>query len=194
MPSRLARRLATTCLAIADDLGNGLHDGSADAAHHGSRRTPVHEPFDALGNYAQLPLPETDAPGTAAQWNTAPLTSNLDVVGSPKLTLKVSAPAAQLTQLAGPAGQLVVFVRVQDVAPDGTASDIRALTAPVRVPNVAQPFTVTLPGFVHRFAPGHQIRLVVSGSSLNYRAGLVANPVTITTGSPAQLLTLPVVG
>jgi predicted acyl esterase len=82
---------------------------------------------------------------------------------------------------------------LQDVAPDGTATDIRQLTAPVRVPDVTKPFTVTMPAIVHQFAAGHAIRLVVSGGSVNYRGGQVANPVTIN-GGAAQVLALPVVG
>jgi ABC-2 type transport system ATP-binding protein len=87
---------------------------------------------------------------------------------------------------------LVLFVRLQDVAPDGTATDIRQLTAPVRIPDVTQPFTVTLPAIVHQFAAGHQLRLVVSGGSVNYRGGQVSNPVTIA-GGAGQTLTLPTV-
>lgn len=150
-------------------------------------------PLDAVGGYLPVPLPEADVPGTFAGWNSATLTQPIAVVGSPKLTLKVDAPLAALSQLAGPAGDLVVFVRLQDVAPDGTVSDIRQLTAPVRVPDVTNPFTVTMPAIVHQFAPGHQIRLVVAGGSVNYRGGLVANLVSIA-GGAAQTLTLPTAG
>jgi predicted acyl esterase len=149
--------------------------------------------FDAIGSYVKLPIPEADAPGTTAAWNSAALTSNLDVVGSPKLTLQVNSPSAAITQPTGAAGDLVLFVRMQDVAPDGTATDINTLTAPVRIPDVTRPFTVTMPAFVHEFAVGHQLRLVVAASSLNYRGGLGANQVTISTGSTGQVLRLPVV-
>lgn len=149
--------------------------------------------LDAISYFAAVPVPEADLPGTTATWDTAALTGPVAVAGSPKLTLQVSAPAAAATQAAGPAGDLVLFVRLQDVGPDGKASDINGLTAPVRVPDVTKAFTVTLPGFVHRFAPGHRIRLVVASSSLNYRGGLGANAVTITSGTPTQVLRLPVV-
>jgi predicted acyl esterase len=150
-------------------------------------------PLDAVGSFLPAPLPEQDAPGTFATWNSPALTQPVAVAGSPKLTVSVSAPLAAAAQAAGPAGQLVLFVRLQDVAPDGTATDIRQLTAPVRVPDVTKPFTVTMPAIVHQFAAGHAIRLVVSGGSVNYRGGQVANPVTIN-GGAAQVLALPVVG
>jgi ABC-2 type transport system ATP-binding protein len=149
--------------------------------------------IDAISYFSQLPKIEYDVPGTTAQWNTAPLAQKVDVVGSPKLTLQVSSLTAAVTQALGPAGQLVLFTRLQDVAPDGTATDIRGLTAPVRIADVTKPFTVTMPGIVYRFAPGHRIRLVVSASSVNYRGGLTANVVTIPTGTAGQVLSLPAV-
>jgi ABC-2 type transport system ATP-binding protein len=150
-------------------------------------------PLDAVGGFLPAPMPEQDAPGTFAAWNSATLAQPVAVVGSPRLTVKVDAPVAAVSQATGPAGMLVLFVRLQDVAPDGTATDIRQITAPVRIPDVTQPFTVTMPAIVHQFAPGHQIRLVVAGSSVNYRGGQESNPVTISAG-PGQMLTLPTVG
>jgi len=145
--------------------------------------------LDALGSYVKLPIPEADFPGTTATWTTGALAKPWDVVGSPKLTLKVSAP---LTAAGTPLTNLVLFARVMDVAPDGKASEIHDLIAPVRVPNASKTFTVTMPAFVHRFAKGHKIQLVVAGGSLNYRGGLLPTPVTIATGSADQVLRLPV--
>ena len=81
---------------------------------------------------------------------------------------------------------------LEDVAPDGTASLIRGLEAPVRLPDAGKTFKVTLPAIVHQFAAGHSIRLVVAGGSNNYRGGLTATPVTIASGT-GQTLVLPVV-
>ena len=99
---------------------------------------------------------------------------------------------AASAQSGGPAGMLVLFARLQDVAPDGTASDIKQQIAPFRVTDVTKPVRVTMPAIVHRFAAGHRLRLVVSSSSVNYRGGLVSQPVTIAGGS-AQRLSVPVV-
>lgn len=137
-----------------------------------------------------LEVPEADAPGTYAEWNGASLASDLDVVGSPVLTLQVSDPAASLSQLTGPSGQLVLFVRLQDVAPDGTATDIQSSIAPIRVPDVNVPFTITMPGIVHQFAVGHHVRLIIAGGSTNYRGNITPSTVTIT-GGAGQTLTLP---
>ncbi len=149
------------------------------------------DPLDVIGS--SLPLPETDLPGTAVLWSTGALANKLDVVGSPSLRIQVSSPTAALTQGLGSTGQLVLFAKLLDVDAAGKATVINDLVAPVRVPNVTKPFTVTLPGIVHRFAPGHQLRLVIAGGSTNYRGGLTPNPVSITTGSTGQMLTLPIV-
>lgn len=149
-------------------------------------------PFDVLGSYAPLPNDTVlDAPGTFAAWASGPLVSAMDVVGSPELTVKVQAPTAALMQLTGPAGQLVLFVKLLDVGPDGRATLIKGLEAPIRVPDVNAPVKVTLPAVVHRFDAGHRLKLVVAGGSVNYRAGLVSAPVTIAGGS-SQTLVLPV--
>jgi predicted acyl esterase len=149
-------------------------------------------PFDVLGSYAPLPNTTTvDLPGTFAAWATPALAADVDVVGSPVVTVSLQAPTAALTQLTGPAGQLVLFVKLMDVAPDGTASLIHGLEAPIRVPDVNAPVKVTLPAIVHRFAAGHQLKLVIAGGSVNYRGGIVGAPVTIASGS-GQTLVLPV--
>jgi len=149
--------------------------------------------FDVLGGYVGQPVNEvTDLPGTYAAWQTPALTAPVSVVGTPTARLKVNAPTAAITQAIGEAGMLVVYVKIADVGTDGKARLIRALEAPVRIPDVTKPFTVKLPAIVHRFEPGHRIRLIVAGGSINYRGGLEPAPVTIASG-PGQTLTLPVV-
>ena len=47
--------------------------------------------------------PPTDNPGTFASYTTAKLTRDTDLVGSPRLNVRISAPVAAQTQAAGPA-------------------------------------------------------------------------------------------
>ncbi len=152
------------------------------------------DPLDVLGGYlaAAGSLPTGDLPGTFASWTGPALATPLNVAGSPVVTVRLGAPSAQATEGAGPAGQLVLFVKVLDVGPDGKASEINGLIAPIRVPNVGAPVKVTLPGIVHQFAAGHHVQLVVAGGSINYRGGLLPTPVTIAAGA-GQTLTLPAV-
>ena len=147
---------------------------------------------DVVGSFAGDPVEAiTDLPGTFASWQTPVLSEPLDVAGAPRLRLTVSAPTAALTQAIGPAGKLVLFAKVADVAPDGTARLVHGLEVPVRVPDVTRPFDVELPAIVHRFAAGHRLRLVVAGGSPNFRGGLEPTPVVVRSGS-SQALTLPV--
>jgi hypothetical protein len=148
---------------------------------------------DVLSQFAATPSSAiTDLPGTYAEWTSPALTDDVDVVGIPTARLRVRAPSAALTQGMGPGGQLVLFVKVADVAPDGSATLINGLEAPVRIPDVRKPFEVSLPGIVHRFAAGHRLRLVVAGGSINYRGGVLPTAVTVA-GGDQQTLSLPVV-
>jgi putative CocE/NonD family hydrolase len=151
------------------------------------------DPVDVLGSFSdQIPNDtESDAPGTAASWTGATLTKAVNVVGSPTLSVQLSAPTTAATQQGGPAGQLVLFAKVLDVAPGGKASLIKGQVAPIRIADAAKRVHVTLPGIVHRFAAGHQIRVVIAGASPNYRGGLTPTPVTIA-GGTGQVLRLPV--
>ncbi|MGH8861795.1 MAG: CocE/NonD family hydrolase [Jatrophihabitantaceae bacterium] len=155
-------------------------------------------PVDVIGSYsAQAPSDPQDAgpqdtPGTFASWTGVPLTAPLRVVGSPVLDVRLSAPTAAQSQAAGPAGQLVLFAKIEDVAPGGTASLIRGLEAPIRIADVTKAIRVTLPGIVHRFAAGHQLRIVIASGTPNYRGGLTPTPVTIA-GGTGQVLRLPAV-
>lgn len=179
--------------------GTGQLAGSALSVKSGSQSfvTPPFgapssiNPLDVIGGYTGQ-LPQADLPGTFANWTSGPLAATVRVAGSPVVNVRVSAPTAAATQGTGPAGQLVLFVKVLDVAPDGTASLIHGLEAPIRVPDVTKTIKVTLPGIVHQFPAGHTIRLVVAGGSDNYRGGLTPTPVTIAAGS-AQTLVLPAV-
>lgn len=150
------------------------------------------DPIDAIGSIVKgLPdVPEKDLPGTFASWKSAALTVPLNVAGSPVLTVTIKAPTAALTQAAGPAGQLVLFAKIVDIAPDGTSSLIKGQVAPIRIPDVNKPVKVTMPGIVHQFAPGHRIGLIIAGGSINYRGGLTPVPVTIVSGA-GQVLSVP---
>jgi predicted acyl esterase len=148
-------------------------------------------PLDVIGSYSHQGPPETDSPANSAVWDSAKLNHAMVVVGSPRLTVKVDSPTAAGTQSQGPGGQLVLFVKVKDVAADGTGHLIKGLEAPIRVADVTKPFTVRLPGIVHRFGKGHHLELIVASGSPNYRGGLTSNPVSIS-GGAGQRLVLPV--
>jgi putative CocE/NonD family hydrolase len=138
--------------------------------------------------------PVTDFPTTTARFDSAALTRAVTVVGSPRLTVAFDSPDVQATQGAGPAGQLVVFAKLYDIAPDGTTIELpHRLISPVRVADVTRPVTIELPAIVHRFAAGHRLAVAFAGGDMAYRGATQPQPVTLTTGGGAvQQLTLPV--
>lgn len=121
-----------------------------------------------------------DTRGTYLDWTTEPLASATDVVGAPKATLDVVSPRTERVQhSADAADKLVLFAKLYDVAPDGSKTLVHRLVAPVRVPDVTRPFTVTLPGIVHRYEKGHRIQFVIAASDDAYGGNKGIKPVTV---------------
>ncbi len=134
-------------------------------------------------------LPPVDVPGTFAEYETAPLVSNLDVIGIPSVRLSLSDPLLSTMSAEGAGGDLTLFLKLYDISPNGTVTLPDGLVAAARIASVAQPVTVTLPGIVHQFAQGDRLALVIAGSDSEYRGDLVPQPVTVLTSasSPGQL-------
>ncbi|MEU3394085.1 CocE/NonD family hydrolase [Streptomyces albidoflavus] len=155
---------------------------------------PTSHSESSLAGVIGLPDPKPhDLKGTALDWTTAPLDTPLDVVGAPQLRLKVVSPRAEKNQDSGDAADhLVLFAKLYDVAPDGTKTLVHRLTAPARVADATQPFTVTLPGIVHRYEAGHRLRLTVAASDGAYSGNRGVKPVTVTHApGDSGTLTLP---
>jgi len=132
-----------------------------------------------------------DAAGTFAEYATAPLAANTDVVGIPTVRVHVDAPVD--TPLLGPAGDLALFFKLYDIAPSGLVTLPDRLVSPVRIADPNRDVVVTLPGIVHRFAAGDRIALVIAGGDASYRGNLLPEPVTISTAAADPgVLTLPV--
>lgn len=139
-------------------------------------------------------LPVLDPPGTFAQFRSAPIEGQaVTVVGVPRVTVRFSSLIVGLTQLLGDFGELVVFAKLYDIAPDGTTVELpHRLISPVRVPNVNQPVEIELPGIVHRFEVGHRIALTFAGGDLAYRGSTTPQPASVVTSADAgDVLTLP---
>ncbi len=143
---------------------------------------PTSHSESSLAGLVGLPDPAPyDTRGTYLDWTTEPLASATDVVGAPKATLKVVSPRTERVQNSSDAAdKLVLFVKLYDVAPDGRKTLAHRLVAPVRVPDVTRPFTVTLPGIVHRYEKGHRIQFVIAASDDAYLGNKGVKPVTVT--------------
>jgi ABC-2 type transport system ATP-binding protein len=144
-----------------------------------------------------LPDPEPyDIKGTYLDWTSEPVKGGpVEVAGTPEVTLKVASPAAERVQNSGDAAdKLVLFAKLYDIAPDGTKTLVHRLVAPARVPDVTREFTVGLPGIVHRYEPGHRLRLVVAASDTAHYGNRGIKPVTVTSAPGGTgVLELPVI-
>ncbi|WP_442932521.1 alpha/beta fold hydrolase [Micromonospora sp. NBC_01699] len=128
-----------------------------------------------------------DLPGQHARFVTEPLDEPVDVVGAPTVSIRAASPT----------GEAVLFAKLYDIGPDGTAELPGGLIAPVRLTGLpadlagAAPARVTLPAIVHRVEAGHRLALVVATSDQGY-----ATPVEPTVYSVAlggDRITLPTV-
>jgi predicted acyl esterase len=145
------------------------------------------------GGFTEVPAP--DAPGTTATYETGPLAGNVDIVGIPRLTVKLDAPVFAATQGQDPASKLVLFAKLLDVDASGKTTLPRNQLSAVRVGDVTKPVEIQLPGIVHRFAKGHRMRLVVGTSNSTNHGNNVAGTVSIVTSAAAPgTLTLPKAG
>jgi ABC-2 type transport system ATP-binding protein len=134
-------------------------------------------------------IPPSDPPGTFAAFSTAPLLSDVDVVGVPVLDVTLSSPTAT----ADPATQPVVFAKLYDVAPDGSLALPNRLVAAARIAPTNGKARIHLPGIVARFAEGHRLRLVLASTDQSYANSRVPHVVTVTNDAASpNTLTLPV--
>ncbi|GGY90538.1 ABC transporter ATP-binding protein [Streptomyces avidinii] len=120
-----------------------------------------------------------DFPGQNARFETAPLTEDLRITGTPTLTLKVRSTAAD--------GSAVLFGKVYDVGPDGRQQVLPSqLVAPVLVENAQQGTTVrlTLPAIDHSAPAGHRLRLVVAATDLGYATPAAPASYTVAVEGP----------
>ena len=127
-----------------------------------------------------IPLPPTEIPGQHADFSTAPFTTAVDAVGIPSLHVRLSHVAPT---------DLVLYGKVYDVAPDGTAELIHRLIAPARIPSSAlsKPVDLKLLGFAHRFGALHRLRLTLSATDATSYNNKVADVITVTTGAGSTL-------
>jgi ABC-2 type transport system ATP-binding protein len=129
------------------------------------------------------PLPPTEQPGQHVDFTSAPFPAAIVSVGIPSAHLRLSHVSP---------GDLVFFGKVYDVAPDGSATLIHRLIAPVRVPAAAVggPVDVKLLGFAHRFDKGHAVRLTLAATDATSYNAKLPDRITVLTG-PGSTFTLP---
>ena len=116
-----------------------------------------------------------------ASFTSAPFATPVVSVGVPQLRVGLSHVAPT---------DLVMFAKVWDVAPNGDATLIHRLAAPVRIPSadLGSPVTIKLLGFAHRFGQGHSVRLTLCTTDQAYYDNQSLDAITITTGPDSSFI------
>lgn len=113
------------------------------------------------GERRQLP---TEVPEQTVTFESDALVDALDIVGAPVVNVKVASSS----------GEAVLFGKVYDVDPSGSAALIEYLVAPARLTNLAssldqaQSTPIVLPVMSHTFGEGHSIRVIFSSTDQGY--------------------------
>ncbi|MFE6945365.1 CocE/NonD family hydrolase [Streptomyces chartreusis] len=119
-----------------------------------------------------------DFPGQFAAFESAPVTGDLRITGSPKATVHVKSTSEDA----------VLFAKVYDVGPGGRQQVLPSqLVTPLRVEDAeaGKDVTITLPAIDHDIESGHRLRLVVSSTDLGYASPL--SPTTYTVSLKGDL-------
>ena len=116
--------------------------------------------FPGLGSLGAAGL-TFDMPGQSAAFTSAPLSSALQVTGSPTARIRVASAGA---------GAVTLFAKVYDVDQAGNATLPNQLVAPLRVSGAqaGRVVSVALPTIDYNFATGHRLRLVLTATDFAY--------------------------
>src|SRR5215468_10557969 len=100
-----------------------------------------------------------DMPGQSAAFTSAPLSSPIQVTGSPTVRIRVSGPP-----------EVTLFAKIYDVDQAGNATLPSQLVSPVRVTGAqaGRVVTIALPAIDHDFSTGHRLRLVLTTTDYAY--------------------------
>ena len=120
-----------------------------------------------------------DFPGQFAAFESAPLRDDLQITGSPTVTVHVRSTSEDA----------VLFAKLYDVGPGGGRAAVlpSQLVTPVRVEGAkaGKDVTLTLPAIDHEWDDGHRLRLVLASTDLAYASP--AAPATYTVSLKGDL-------
>ncbi|MER7191805.1 CocE/NonD family hydrolase [Streptomyces flaveolus] len=125
-----------------------------------------------------------DFPGQFAAFQSASLTEDLRITGSPTATVHVRSTS----------DDAVLFGKVYDVGPGGAAPVLPAqLVTPVRVEGAkaGKDVTLTLPAIDHEVEKGHRLRLVLASTDLGYASPAAPATYTVSLAGDLKVPTAP---
>ncbi|MFF1438455.1 CocE/NonD family hydrolase [Streptomyces sp. NPDC058295] len=128
-----------------------------------------------------------DFPGQYAAFDSAPVTGDLRVTGSPTVTVHVKSTS----------DTAVLFAKVYDVSGRGSGSQVlpSQLVTPVRVEGAeaGKDVTITLPAIDHKVEEGHRLRLVLASTDLGYASPMTPATYTVSVKGDLKVPTAPAV-
>ncbi|MFF5027473.1 CocE/NonD family hydrolase [Streptomyces collinus] len=127
-----------------------------------------------------------DFPGQYAKFDSAPLTRDLRITGTPTVTAHVTSSS----------DDAVLFGKVYDVGPDGTRQVLPSqLVAPLRVTGArhGKDVTITLPAIDHEVQKDHRLRLVLASTDLGYASPAAPATYTVSVTGGLSVPTAPAV-
>ncbi|MDT3724572.1 alpha/beta fold hydrolase [Streptomyces sp. DSM 41972] len=125
-----------------------------------------------------------DFPGQHARFESAPVTRDLHVTGSPTVTARVRSTS----------DDAVLFAKLYDVGPDGRRQVLPSqLVTPVRVEDAraGKDVELTLPAVDHEVRKGHRLRLVLASTDLAYASPAAPATYTVALRSDLTVPTAP---
>jgi ABC-2 type transport system ATP-binding protein len=144
-------------------------------------------------------LPATDIPGQHVALDSAPMTADTTLLGPPTMSLQVreaegsratmDPPAAVL----GDGGEVRVFVKLTDVASDGSTILIHQGVTPVRATSLPVDLEVELPDLAYRLRTDHRLRVTIATTDQAFTNRLDGASTRLVVGDGAASLRLPVV-
>ncbi|WP_333776708.1 alpha/beta fold hydrolase [Streptomyces sp. IBSBF 3136] len=127
-----------------------------------------------------------DFPGQYAKFDSAPLTRDLRITGTPTVRAHVTSTREDA----------VLFGKVYDVGPDGTRQVLPSqLVAPLRITGArhGKDVTITLPAIDHEVQKGHRLRLVLASTDLGYASPAAPATYTVSVTGGLSVPTAPAV-
>ncbi|MGA6221322.1 CocE/NonD family hydrolase [Streptomyces umbrinus] len=126
-----------------------------------------------------------DFPGQFASFESAPLKEDLQITGSPTVTVHVKSTSEDA----------VLFAKLYDVGPGGGAQPVlpSQLVEPVRVEGAkaGKDVRITLPAIDHEVDDGHRLRLVLASTDLGFASPTAPATYTVSQASQKNGLTVP---
>ncbi|MEU2283151.1 alpha/beta fold hydrolase [Streptomyces sp. NPDC013178] len=184
----------------SDDTYPGLDSGDRSITLTGREQTVTNPPgatppavsalpgLGGAGGLAQLSSlgvgVSLDFPGQFAAFQSAPVTDDLRITGSPTVAVHVKSTT----------DDAVLFGKVYDVGPGGTQQVLPSqLVAPIRVEGAkaGKDVTITLPAIDHEVDKGHRLRLVLASTDLGYASPMAPATYTVSVKGDLKVPTAP---